>query len=45
MHIARRALVGIISLVLAVSTVMAPSAHADDDQLDVLVATNEPYGS
>ncbi len=45
MHIARRALVGIISLVLAVSTVMAPLAHADDDQIDVLVATNEPYGS
>lgn len=45
MNIARRAFVGVVSLVLAVSTVVAPSAQADDDQLDVLVATNEPYGS
>ena len=45
MHIARRALVGIISLVLAASTVVAAPAYADEDQLDVLVATNEPYGS
>lgn len=44
MNIARRAFVGIVSLMLAVVTVAAPPAHADD-QLDVLVATNEPYGS